>query len=83
MNIWAYKNTSGQLKIGTKKSDSSTNQMISKWAELKGVEKKGGILNFITYISSKKKKYIHFYSEGFINSIGLRIIQDFTAHWAI
>ena len=47
--------------------------------------KKRGVLNFITlaYVSSKKMIDIHFYWYGCEKSIGLAIIQDFTAHWAI
>ena len=49
------------------------------------LQKKGGVLNFIilAHVSLKKIIYINFYCEGYENSKGLAIIQDFTAHWAI
>ena len=49
------------------------------------LQKKPGALIFIilAYISSKKMKDIHFYCLCFKNTIGLAIIQDFAAHWAI
>ena len=49
------------------------------------LQKKIGVLNFITlaYLSSKKMIYIHFYCNGYEDSKGLAIIQDFTAHWAV
>ena len=34
-------------------------------------------------LSLKKGIYIYFYFQGYENSKGLGIIQDFTAHWAI
>ena len=46
------------------------------------LQKKRGVLNFITlaYFSSKKMIDIHFYCQGYENSKGLAIIHDFTAH---
>lgn len=52
---------------------------------IKVVEKKPGVLKSksLAQISSKKGIDIQFYFHWFKNSMGLAIIQDFTAHWAI
>ena len=49
------------------------------------LQKKCGVLDFITLAdnASKKMIYIYDYFEGYENSKDLAFIQDFTAHWAI
>jgi hypothetical protein len=46
------------------------------------LQKKPGVLNFVTlaYISAMKEIHIYFYFQGYEKSKGLAIIQDFAAH---